>query len=254
MQVQGIDVSKWQGEVDWEMAAAAGAQFAFIRAGSIDNVAGNCYEDVQFPRNSELAPQHLPVGFYWYFRPNWSPIKQADFFVDRLKNSTWKLYPVVDVEEHGNLDKAGVSTAVHSFLGRVYQGLGVRPMVYTSAGFWDGRVAPTYWAIEYPLWIAHWNVQTPRLPYDWNDYGKTYTFWQTYVGQDGSQYGMKSHGLDHDVYNGDYEQFVRQFNLDGEVPPPEETMSVEDFVIEKVYPMMVEKWGYQGPKPVKGKQ
>jgi lysozyme len=253
MQVQGIDISKWQGEIDWEKAAAAGAQFAYIRAGSIDNVVGNCYEDNQFQRNAQLAPQFLPIGFYWYFRPNWSPIKQADFFVNQLNSSTWKLYPVVDVEEHGDLDKAGVSTAVHSFLGRVYQGLGVRAMIYTSAGFWDSRVAPTYWAIEYPLWIAHWNVQTPRLPYDWNDYGKIYTFWQTHVGQDGSDYGMKSHGLDHDLYNGDYEQFSRQFKLGGEVPPPEETMSVEDFVIEKVYPMMVEKWGYRGPKPVKDK-
>jgi hypothetical protein len=61
---------------------------------------------------------------------------------------------------------------------------------------------------------------------------------------------MASKGLDHDVYNGDWEAFAKEF-LD-EAPPPEpETMPVDDFVIEKVYPLMVEHWGYDGPKPVK---
>jgi lysozyme len=254
MTVQGIDVSKWQGEIDWQQAKNSGAQFTYIRAGSIDNVVGNCYEDVQFTRNAQLAPQHIPVGYYWYFRPNWSPVKQADFFIKQLRNNPWKLYPVVDVEEHGGLDKAGVAASVFSFLGRIYQEMDLRAMIYTSAGFWDGRVAPTYWAIDYPLWVAHWNVQSPRLPYDWSNFGKNYTFWQSHVGQDGRDYGMKSLGLDHDQYIGDYKQFSDEFNLGGEVPPPGETMSVEDFVIEKVYPMMVEKWGYQGPKPVKQNQ
>jgi len=61
---------------------------------------------------------------------------------------------------------------------------------------------------------------------------------------------MQSKGLDHDVYNGEWEQFVQEFKLTEPQPEPE-TMWVDDFVIEKVYPMMVEYWGYAGPRPVK---
>lgn len=253
MPVLGIDVSKWQAEIDWEKAKAAGAQFAIIRAGSIDNIAGACYEDFQFRRNAQLAPPLMPVGFYWYFRPNHNPVKQAEFFLNLIHDQDWKLYPVVDVEEHGSLNKTSVASAVWSFLNRVYQQLNLRCMVYTSPGFWNGRVARNTWAQEYPLWVAHWNTQTPTLPYDWAEHGKTYTFWQTHVGQDGPAFGMGSNGLDHDVYNGDYDQFAQEFNLCGPPPPPPppDSMPVDDFIIEKLYPLMIEKWGYQGPRPKK---
>ena len=41
MAVNGIDVSKWQGEIDWQKANSAGAQYAIIRSGSIDYIEGN---------------------------------------------------------------------------------------------------------------------------------------------------------------------------------------------------------------------
>jgi len=250
MQVKGIDVSKWQGEIDWDKAKSAGAQFAIIRAGSIDNYSGTCYADTQFQRNAELAPQVMTVGFYWYFRPNWNAVKQAEFFIDLIKDKDWKIYPVVDVEEYGGKSPTEVASAVWLFCNRVTQRFDAPTMIYTSPGFWNTRVARNTWVHNYPLWVAHWNVDTPLLPYDWKNYGATYTFWQTHVGQDGADYGMASKGLDHNVYNGDWEQFVKEFL--GEEPPPEpETMPVDDFVIEKVYPLMVENWGYDGPRPVK---
>jgi len=251
MQVQGIDVSKWQSEVNWQKAKTAGAQFAFIRAGSVDNPTGACYEDFQFQRNAQLAPPVLPVGFYWYFRPNQNAVKQAEFFINLIRGKDYKLYPTVDVEENGNLSASSVAIAIWSFLNRVYQQLGVKCQVYTSPGFWNSYVEHNTWAKEYPLWVAHWNVQVPMLPADWANASLPYTFWQSYVGNDGPEFGMGSKGLDHDVYNGDLEKFRREFHLDDVTPPPPETMSVDDFVIQKVYPAMVEHWGYQGPKPVK---
>jgi len=54
------------------------------------------------------------------------------------------------------------------------------------------------------------------------------------------------------VYNGDYAKFAAEFGLvEPPPPPPPDTMPVDDFVIEKVYPAMVEHWGYTGPRPVK---
>ena len=52
------------------------------------------------------------------------------------------------------------------------------------------------------------------------------------MGQDGLEYGMQSKGLDHDVYNGEWEQFVQEFKLTEPQPEPE-TMWVDDFVIEE---------------------
>ena len=250
MSVKGIDVSKWQGEIDWSKAASAGAQFAIIRAGSIDNTSGACYQDFQFQRNAELAPQHMTVGFYWYFRPNWNAVKQAEFFISLIQDKPWHIYPVIDVEENGGLTKTKVADQVWLFCNRIFQRLETRPMIYTSPGFWNGRVARNTWAQDFPLWVAHWNVEAPTLPYDWKNYGNTYTFWQTHVGQDGPDYGMGSKGLDHDLYNGDWDKFRQEF-LGEEPPPPDDTISVEDFVIEKLYPLMVERWNYDGPRPVK---
>jgi len=251
MQVKGIDVSKWQGEINWQKAKSAGAQFAFVRAGSVDNPTGTCYEDFQFQRNARLALPVMPVGFYWYFRPNQNAVKQAEFFMNVIRGKDYKLYPTVDVEENGGLSASSVAIAIWSFLNRVYQQMGVRCLIYTSSGFWNSYVERTTWVREYPLWVAHWNVQMPTLPADWLAYAETYTFWQSYVGNDGPEYGMKSQGLDHDVYNGDWEKFAAEFHLDGTLPPPPETMPVDDFVIEQVYPAMVANWGYTGPKPVK---
>ncbi len=251
MSVQGIDVSKWQGEIDWQKAKAAGAQFAIVRAGSIDNATGTCYEDFQFRRNAELAPPVMPVGFYWYFRPNHNAVKQAEFFMNLIRGKGGKIYPALDVEERGGLSGSAVASAVWVFLNRVYQQMQVKCLIYTSPGFWNSNTTRTTWAQEYPLWVAHWNVQTPILPYDWSKYNKTYTFWQTHVANDGPAYGMQSQGLDHDVYNGDWAKFAAEFGIGEPPPPPDETMPVDDFVIEKVYPAMVEHWGYTGPRPVK---
>ena len=63
--IEGIDVSKWQLVMDWMKAKSAGAQFSFIRAGSI-SIGGTLYTDYQFERNAEIAPDFMPVGFYWY--------------------------------------------------------------------------------------------------------------------------------------------------------------------------------------------
>lgn len=251
MPVEGIDVSKWQGEINWQKASSAGAKFAIIRAGSVDNPTGTPYIDFQFHRNAELAPPIMPIGFYWYFRPNHDPTRQAQFFVDLIRDKDWKLYPAIDVEENGGLSGREVASAVWLFQNRVFQELDVRGLIYTSPGFWNSYVERTTWARDYPLWVAHWNVSTPTLPRDWSEAGETYKFWQTHVGTDGPEYGMKSKGLDHDVYNGTYEEFVREFKLGEVPPPPPEEISVDDFVIDYVYPLMVEHWGYDGPRPVK---
>lgn len=213
----GIDVSKWQGEMNWQTAKAAGASVAVIRAGSIDNVTGECYEDTQFRRNAGLAPEYMPVGFYWYFRPNHNPILQADYFCDLIENTEWMVPPVIDVEEDGGKSPSEVASAVWVFLDRVQKRFNVRPMIYTSPGFWNAKVARSAWAKDYPLWVANWvnlGVIIPLLPEDWKGVGAV--MWQYRVARNtGSHYGAQSSDIDLDVTYPAFEAL-----LDGIEPPP----------------------------------
>lgn len=240
--VTGIDVSKWQGEMSWLTAQSAGAKFAIIRAGSVDNNTGACYEDYQFKRNSALAPATMAAtGYYWYFRPNHNPLTQADYFCNLIKPlKTWKIYPVCDTEVNGGKTPLYVSNALMKFCNRIYEILRVHPMIYTSPGFWDANVAPNAWAQYLKVWIAHWGVKVPTLAREW----KEWKFWQTHVAQDGYAYGTEppNQGLDHDVYNGTWDQFANEFC--GGIS----TVPVDIFTVDYVYPYMVAH-GYTGPKP-----
>jgi GH25 family lysozyme M1 (1,4-beta-N-acetylmuramidase) len=221
----GIDVSKWQGEMDWNVAVDAGVNVAVIRAGSIDNVTGIPYEDTQFRRNAELAPPLMPVGYYWYFRPNWSSTVQANFFCDLIKNVSWKVPPVIDIEENAGMSKNEVASAVWSFANQIEQQTGVRPIIYTNPGFWNAYVGPTTWAKNYPLWVANWvnlGVLVPLLPDDWK--GISPVMWQYRVFKGGgSVYGAKSADIDLDVTYPPFEGIL----VGNEPPPPPDYVTLE---------------------------
>ena len=188
--VLGVDCSKWQGDMDWEKCAAAGAKFAFIRAGSIDNVSGNCYIDYQFMRNASFAPEHMPVGYYWYFRPNHDAVKQADFFCDLIENEEQVLSPVIDIETSGNRSSRQVTDAMVAFIAKVYDRLKVWPIVYSRS----------YWL----------NANTLTHPF-WKECDRT--FWQYIANSNAAvEYGGEGPpGGDDDIdlnyFNGDQAAF-----------------------------------------------
>ena len=153
-EVNGFDVSKWQGDIDWDVFGTKG-DFFIIRAGSIDNVTGVCYADYKLERNAELAiATGKPVGFYFYFRPQFNAYKQADYFCELIKDYKWRIFPSIDVEETGNKSAAVIVTGVNQFLSRVSKNLKTERMNYTSPGFWTFT---TSWAHNDHLWCAGWN-------------------------------------------------------------------------------------------------
>jgi len=219
--VQGIDVSKWQGMMNWNKAFQAGARFAFIRAGSISNTEGICYTDDQFERNADLAPSVMPVGFYWYFRPNHDAYKQADYFYDLIKVEDYKLPPVIDIEDPGGMSTYYIVKRLFQFVERITALAGVPPMIYTSPGFANPFLGSPDWLGDLPLWVAHWTLlQQPTLPVAWS----SWLFWQ-YSGDEnnlGLEYGAQSRAIDRNRFNGDADDFAAY--IDGEiieVPPHE---------------------------------
>ena len=210
--ILGIDISHHQGEMDFYKARKAGARFAFIRAGSCTAADGTCYTDSQFERNAGVAYEYFPVGFYWYFRPNFAPIKQAEYFTALIKDKPAKLPPVMDLETKGiGQTPASVTFAAAKFATRVFDNLGEWPLLYSRALWLNANTVPD------PIWeqLGFWVARYKDLDHPWGDnqcipsYYKDWRFWQFQDGGNGrgAEFGAQSKAIDLNYFNGDLAEF-----------------------------------------------
>ena len=210
--LQGCDVSKWNGDMDWQKGADAGLEFAFIRAGSI-STGCQLYTDYQYYRNIELGPDFMPIGCYWYYRPQCSPEAQARYFANLINPEDWLIPPVADIENDGGLSPSDYADSVKAFLDELEDLVNIKPIIYTSRYKWSQVEPRPYWP-EYDLWVAHYTVNTePLLPEGWD----TWVFWQYTAQGDGGHYGAESAHIDLNRFNGDEEKF-REY-LGAPTPP-----------------------------------
>lgn len=177
--LEGIDVSNWQGTIDFAKVKAAGKRFVFAKASE-----GTTWTDASYARNKANAiAAGLRFGAYHFARPGSATgdaVKEADHFIAVMGLKHGMLRPVLDLEATGGLGVRALQSWVRSFLGRIYSRLGVRAMIYTTASFWASYMGSTTWFATngYPvLFIAHWKVASPSLPASlWASHG--WTFWQ----------------------------------------------------------------------------
>jgi GH25 family lysozyme M1 (1,4-beta-N-acetylmuramidase) len=176
--VPGVDVSHWQGEIDWRAVADAGQRFVFLKA--TDDVD---YVDPTFAVNRAQARANgLLVGAYHFARPDPSrgdARREARHFVAIVDPGPGDLLPVLDMETSQGLDQEGVTRWARTWV-RVVRGLtGVTPLVYTSPYGWSSRTGDTPLLARdgAPLWVAHWGVHAPTLPANgWDGHG--WVVWQ----------------------------------------------------------------------------
>jgi GH25 family lysozyme M1 (1,4-beta-N-acetylmuramidase) len=176
--IPGIDISHWQGTIDWRKVAGTGKEFAFMKA--TDDVD---YVDPTFATNRAQARANgLRVGAYHFARPDPSPgdaRREARFFVKVAAPQAGSLLPVLDIETSRGLDQQGVTRWARTWVAEVRALTGVTPLVYTSPYGWIARTGDTRLLARdgAPLWIAHWGVSTPLLPAaDWGGHG--WVVWQ----------------------------------------------------------------------------
>lgn len=163
----GIDVSHYQGEVDWPAVAAGGVRFAFIKAtDGIDDI------DPHFARNwAGARAAGMLRSAYHFFRPSLDATRQAEHFLGVVTMDDLALPPALDVEVADGLDPPALQQGIKTWLETVGAVLARAPIVYTDPSFWRQHVAADFSA--YPLWLACYADQ-PQVPATW----PTWTFWQ----------------------------------------------------------------------------
>jgi GH25 family lysozyme M1 (1,4-beta-N-acetylmuramidase) len=206
--VLGLDVSNHQASIDWSAVAAAGAQFAYIKA-----TEGTGVVNADFAAQYDGAHQAgLIRGAYHFALPNESSgTAQASYFVDNGGGWTadsQTLPGALDIEynpygpECYGLSQSAMVSWIASFTD-TYQSLTtVFPVIYTPAAWW-ATCTGNYggFAGLDPLWITSPRTTAGALPSGWS----TYTFWQ-----------YASSGMfpgDQDVFNGSSSQ-LQQFAAD----------------------------------------
>ncbi|MDX1416762.1 MAG: glycoside hydrolase family 25 protein [Candidatus Promineifilaceae bacterium] len=165
----GVDVSHWQGEMDWFQCREAGATIAYIKATEGEN-----WVDPRFFENWNRARQpNLKLGAYHYFRNGESSEAQARHFLHTVGDYDALLPPALDVEDGTAPPDAD---HIRQWLAIVEDALGVRPVIYTGAWYWnnDRFGGPVPWASEYRLWVSSYNYYAADIPTDWN----TFWLWQ----------------------------------------------------------------------------
>ena len=155
--VHGIDVSAYQGRIDWPEVARNRVRFAFIKASE-----GGTLRDARFVRNwREARKAGVLRGAYHYFQPNRDGLLQANLFVRTVPLAPGDLPPVLDVEAANFHDVAVLRREVARWLRLVEAHYGVRPILYSNHSFYRRHLAGHF--DEYPLWLAHYEVARPAL-------------------------------------------------------------------------------------------
>lgn len=202
---EGVDVSVYQGNIDWNKAKADGIEFAIMRAGYGKYVS---QKDKYFDQNMKNAKAAgLPCGVYWFsyaLTPE-DAIKEADACYEVIKN--YKLeYPVsfdMETESQMKLPKETVAQIIEAFCGRM-ESYGYYTTLYTYASFLNYKVEGRIFD-KYDIWVAHYNTSKPA-------FNRNYGLWQ--YSCTGSVWGITGN-VDRDYVYLDYERIIKNAHLNG---------------------------------------
>lgn len=155
--VHGVDVSRWQDEIDWAALRAKTRdgdtlqfQFAFIKA-----TQGVWMEDPMFIDNWKDAKRNGIIrGAYHYFVPGADPKKQAKNFISSVELKKGDLPPVVDVEETRGKSKKFIVAQLKIFLTELEKSYTVKPLIYSNINFIENYLAADF--EDYHFWVAHY--------------------------------------------------------------------------------------------------
>lgn len=199
--IHGIDVSKYQGAIDWGAVAASGVKFAWIKA-----TEGGDHADERFAANwAGAKAAGVPRGAYhfvYWCRP---PADEIAWFEKNVPVEADALPPVLDVEAtpdshtcRRRLEKERTVADMRTMLEEMERHYGRRPIIYTTVDFYaailsDGALS------DYPIWVRS-TKHHPAVRYGSRDW----RFWQYQA--DGATPGIEGH-VDQDAFSGKPDQW-----------------------------------------------
>ncbi len=169
----GIDVSKWQGDIDFSKLKASGVEFVIIRVGSSNGLNGENFVDSKFIQNVKNANAvGIPVGIYFYSYASTidRAISDAKWIVEQIKDYKVDLPIAFDWENWGSFNKFdvsffGLTNIAKGFMDTI-KDAGYDAILYSSKTYLENIWLPT----SYPVWLAHYTKNT--------NYTGEYSFWQ----------------------------------------------------------------------------
>lgn len=200
--IMGIDVSRYQGEINWNKLQQQNVSFAFIKAtegsGHIDEYAAQNLKNV--------VETDISFSAYHFFSFDSPGETQAENFISVVGADDISLPPVVDVEYYGDKhsNKPGcdeVCEILSPLLAELEEYYGTKPIIYTTLPVYNKYIREEF--SDYPLWIR--NVYCEPDFIDWK-------FWQ--YSDKGELYGFNGEEkyIDLNVYNGTKEEFLNEFS------------------------------------------
>jgi lysozyme len=199
--IKGIDVSKYQGVIDWNAVANSGVKFAWIKA-----TEGGDRVDERFQANWQGAKlAGVARGAYHFMYWCRKPIEEAAWFEENVPVETDALPPVLDVEPtpdsrtcRRRLERDRTISAMKVMLDEMERHFGKRPIIYTTPEFYDAILSGGAFA-DYPIWVRS-TKHNPATHYGDRDW----QFWQYQA--NGVVPGIAGE-VDRNVFSGDQEQW-----------------------------------------------
>ena len=195
-EIHGIDISHYQGEIDWEELRDKGKiKDSPIRFIMIQATEGSTQIDPMFKSNFHQSREHgFTRGAYHFWSNKSSGREQAEHFIRNVKLAEGDLPPVLDVENKPKTQtKEEFQESVLTWLRLVEQRYKVKPIIYTYYKFKMQYLEDSVFN-EYPYWIAHYYVDKVEYKGEWK-------FWQHT--DCGKLPGIKGY-VDFNIYNGSY--------------------------------------------------
>ncbi len=197
--VNGVDVSAYQGQVDWDTLSSQDIDFAYIKA-----TEGSTFKDSCFEYNwKEAGETDLRIGAYHFFSFESSGEKQAANFIDSVDAIPMMLPPVIDVEYYGkyqnedDIDVVEIRAELRNMINILKEEYGVNPVLYVSEETYNTIVAQEF--SDCDIWY--------RSVYGKIDGELDWTFWQYSNRHRLNGYEGEEPFIDMNVFYGTKEEF-----------------------------------------------
>ena len=188
----GIDISHWQGDINFEKVKESGVEFAYIRVGRGDGIEKDFVLDDKYEQNIKgFNKVNIPVGLYFYSNANSKKMaqKEANWILSKIKKNKVDLEIVYDWENWDSYQDFNLSfynlTETYKAFQSVIEKSGYKAMLYSSNNYLEN----IWYPVKSNIWLAHYTSQT--------NYQGDYKVWQ--ICNNGEVEGIDDNLVDIDI-------------------------------------------------------